>query len=426
MDLKKVFSYYNSHQKSPIPYEIFHKEGWSENDFLEYLGCIEAIRSIMILWDRQKYQKRLRCADKPLSDSYYNKILRIEIYNLEIFFQQFLNEPFSLSEVRRLFKLSLFRKGIRYIPDMYFDYPEEYSLDCTLVYITTEDVRIFLEKVIYCILNNIEPSFDLSEIQREQRLKLLADSGDIKTLKKLANESFKKFMKPNPNIKLDLSHYYRIQQWADIESHNITRLHNQYDWDEDIDDAIKEAEEKIYTPDKILYIHAGNNILCKEYGHHIVSVNGSLPTVNGERVILNINYCLDCRKFFISLSEYEAYREKYPGLLAKFVFVTEKGYDYNVQRSEYSLLSLNGYSARENGLSEKERQEILAAIIDNGIMEKFQVIDHLSLLINTNGRKSHMEAAVIKWSADIDFVRNYNMENQATYKLKEAQKYKRT
>ena len=97
------------------------------------------------------------------------------------------------------------------------------------------------------------------------------------------------------------------------------------------------------------------------------------------------------------------------------------------QRREMSDLKLSGYTVATNeGLSEKERQDLLARLMDNGTFTKGETVRHLSMLIEINGARASMATARKKWAADKVFVMNYRIHEQpkaTVEKVKSGSKY---
>lgn len=77
----------------------------------------------------------------------------------------------------------------------------------------------------------------------------------------------------------------------------------------------------------------------------------------------------------------------------------------------YKQLYILGYSVKEGVLTHEQRQQILAEIIDNGLMGKEQIIRKLQFLVRFNGTKPENHAAKEKWQADILFVSQYTSNN---------------
>ena len=74
-------------------------------------------------------------------------------------------------------------------------------------------------------------------------------------------------------------------------------------------------------------------------------------------------------------------------------------------------------------MSKEERHNLLASLIDNGVMEKHEIIGYLELFVNTNGAKFGMARAVQKWMCDAQFVREYNMDQQETFRISKVERY---
>ena len=69
------------------------------------------------------------------------------------------------------------------------------------------------------------------------------------------------------------------------------------------------------------------------------------------------------------------------------------------------------------------RDDLLMALIENGVMDKYEIIMYLEMFINTNGAKYNMLRAVSKWQNDVEFIRAYNMENQDEYNIDRIERY---
>lgn len=81
-------------------------------------------------------------------------------------------------------------------------------------------------------------------------------------------------------------------------------------------------------------------------------------------------------------------------------------------REEYSFLALAGYTVSKNkGLRAETRQRILSYLMEAGC-SKYEIINHLDMLIEVNGSKANMDSARRKWIEDLDYVREYNIDNQ--------------
>ena len=173
-----------------------------------------------------------------------------------------------------------------------------------------------------------------------------------------------------------------------------------------------------------LYVYSGL-IKCIRDNHMMTCVNALIDTASGETAKLNVNCCLNCNRFYISYDEYERYMAKYKSLLTRIVLVNQNGEStFTNNLAAESILKLCGYSvSQEKGLSQKERQRLLAKIIHAGIVSKPDVIQHLNWLIKMNGKKTGNDIAKEKWEEDLFFVRNLDMNTQTNHKISSVSPY---
>ena len=79
---------------------------------------------------------------------------------------------------------------------------------------------------------------------------------------------------------------------------------------------------------------------------------------------------------------------------------------------EESILAAYGYSVnQQDGLTDEQRQRILSFVIDNGIMDRYECINHLEFCISIRRGKFNMRNAIDKWESDIEFL--YKKEKPA-------------
>jgi hypothetical protein len=165
----------------------------------------------------------------------------------------------------------------------------------------------------------------------------------------------------------------------------------------------------------ILYVYKGF-IKCQRDHHSLTCVNAKVLSKNGKYIYLNVNYCKDCRQFFISYSEYLHYRSMYGILIAKIVMISNGEYSHDIDYlASESPLKLCGYSVSQaEGLTAQARQDLLRELIQLDIIKKPEIIRYLSWFIQMNGQKDGNEIARSKWEADLDYVRDLNVSKQAT------------
>ena len=186
----------------------------------------------------------------------------------------------------------------------------------------------------------------------------------------------------------------------------------------------KSLDKNEWDENSILYIYK-NKTSCHTRKHEMVSATAILTGRNNSEIKLNVEYCLLCKKFYMSYTVYEAYREKYGMLLGKLRMDSASTAEVSdVILSEYSPLKLNGYSVnQQDGYSRKDRQYILSKVIEKGALLKSEVLRYLEYFINMNGRRSGNEIALSKWKEDLEFVLQYKMTEQDEYEIKHIKKY---
>jgi exoribonuclease II len=102
-----------------------------------------------------------------------------------------------------------------------------------------------------------------------------------------------------------------------------------------------------------------------------------------------------------------------------------QGKNGSLSLSKESPLMMCGYTVRESdGLTSKERQLILANIIDRKILSKPRVIDYLQFFVSWRDGNPNMRNACDKWREDLTFVRNYKMDTQRRFSIRSVQRYR--
>ena len=179
-------------------------------------------------------------------------------------------------------------------------------------------------------------------------------------------------------------------------------------------------------PEHVLYVFRGI-LSCERRKHKLEAATGIIATLKGRSVSINVNYCHNCKKYFLSQSEYEHYRDSYGPILGNFSF-----YDYGSDYREgfdglapRSLLNLCGYNVKqESTLTNTDRHLILANVMDRDICSKPKVMSHLQWLIRTHEKNSSMWLACEKWREDLDWVRAYNINRQRRFAIGSVQRYR--
>ena len=174
-----------------------------------------------------------------------------------------------------------------------------------------------------------------------------------------------------------------------------------------------EKEIKFYGGPAILYVFQGT-LACRKKSHHISSATGIVKRITGSEIKLNVNYCAECKRYFINMNEYKYYREIYGALMGRFDFSTFASNNSGFgQMAEESILHLCGYTVnQQDALSSTQRHMILRGIIENGIMAKYRVMEYLQFFINRSVNIKQLSIAREKWEEDLQWVRDYKLQNQ--------------
>lgn len=160
-----------------------------------------------------------------------------------------------------------------------------------------------------------------------------------------------------------------------------------------------------------LLIYKGDN-KCFRGKHEIMPTTARVVARRGHRVDINVNYCYDCHKYFISEPEFFHYRDLY-GIGCKLAIDRESSGYAHFPMAEYSILRLYGYNVGKNDdLSDEERKQILKMLVDHNFVSKPLIIKYLNQFIKMNGSRDNMEDCVSKWTEDLEYVRNLGMDTQ--------------
>lgn len=197
-----------------------------------------------------------------------------------------------------------------------------------------------------------------------------------------------------------------------------------------LDGAENEMQEETQQDDpewgesSVLYVHKGT-IGCQRDNHNVVAATAVLLGKNDRQIEMTVNYCRNCKKFFINYISYVAYRNKY-GILIGNIVLEDEGRNIfsDVVLAEASPLKLCGYSVnQQDGYSKETRWYIISKIIDRGIMSKSEVIKYLEYFISINGKKRGNQLALSKWKEDLKFTLDYDAQNQERHLIDEIKRY---
>ena len=135
-----------------------------------------------------------------------------------------------------------------------------------------------------------------------------------------------------------------------------------------------------------------------------------------EPVYIDIYYSKRQNRYFINNESYQQYRVRYGLPYIHLVQDECDEMDYGNLRQN-SELNLYGYTvAKSAEMTLGERQRLLQQLMDNGLMHKSQIVNHLEWLIHRQSGRITMEDACDCWKEDLKFVKDYRIHSQRKIK----------
>lgn len=115
----------------------------------------------------------------------------------------------------------------------------------------------------------------------------------------------------------------------------------------------------------------------------------------------------------------------YKTILAKIHLISDSTSQLNLATlADESPLRLSGYSVSQGkGLSQKERETLLASLINHNLISKANTIQYLNWFIQMNGQRSGNSLAKEKWESDLIFVRKLNQAVQPSHAISQVVPY---
>ena len=163
---------------------------------------------------------------------------------------------------------------------------------------------------------------------------------------------------------------------------------------------------------------------CMHNNHHIEDVKAvfttisSLGTVN--KITIPAGYCSTCNMYFIMESTYKKIKKSGIPICRT---VDEKNYlknnisgmHYNGLASESVLMQFGYNVSQKDDLPAEQRRRILAAIVDNGVLKRNEVISYLDYFINQRKNQKNKDGslrykdAMDKWRMDRAWINKYKL-----------------
>ena len=161
----------------------------------------------------------------------------------------------------------------------------------------------------------------------------------------------------------------------------------------------------------------GDRSSCMHEDHTTEELLVSIDFVkkNGDivKVETMASYCEKCNLFFMRQHDYRLMKAK-AGNARMLCQETEREKYCNFSKydlNDHSILNVYGYTVNAtDDLSDKQRQEILANIVDREILTKDRVAAYLAYFIRlSENRSSDLSVAIDKWNRDRKFILDYKV-----------------
>lgn len=171
----------------------------------------------------------------------------------------------------------------------------------------------------------------------------------------------------------------------------------------------------LFSSESKVPIYVCSRINCDEIEHDTEEMIGHAKNkLTNKDVSFTVTYCYNCDKFYALDIVVEKLLNM--NIIIDVCMYPDVGDGSSFGRyDERSILRANGYTVSSNShLTSEMRQNILANIIDCGIMTRNQIIYHLRGLIELRllQYSKDFSSAISKWRSDIDFVATYKTPEQ--------------
>ena len=172
---------------------------------------------------------------------------------------------------------------------------------------------------------------------------------------------------------------------------------------------IENRPNDMLTPQDILV--RVQTLKCSVKSHKAKNMKVECRLLNSsghiQTAVIPVAFCPECGKYYILDSEYRKTRKK--GII--LCQITEEGIDKkNIEQavlSESPLFTMGYHVNSHYNLSQVQRWKILESIIDEEILSKDEVVEHIDRFIDQNKYKSSAARARLKWKIDQEHIAGY-------------------
>ncbi len=164
---------------------------------------------------------------------------------------------------------------------------------------------------------------------------------------------------------------------------------------------IKELDKPIYIFDML------SNTVCSREKHNVSTVRVYVPKLSDlSKIDLPVHYCEDCQRYMIGRHTLSQFDKAYKKILVRRIKMDDPDSVFSEFDLE-SMLHQYGYNVVEGELTEDERHELLAMLLDTGKMTNFEICSRIEQNLNLFQGRPGYESAAAKWSDDLLFLETY-------------------
>ena len=180
------------------------------------------------------------------------------------------------------------------------------------------------------------------------------------------------------------------------------------------DNVAEKVKNRDITIVGVTTIVLNDNRKCTNNNHDIVGLDANIRIVqpNGEILIYKIPaaYCKECDTYFVLKKDFKIAKSN-GKILCPVIDLTQEGKSKNKGKNLYSSESRIhqlGYNVqRGSNYTKEQRQSILANIIENTNISKYEIESCIIRPMTQHKSQSNYTDAVSAWQEDLEFVRNY-------------------
>lgn len=166
----------------------------------------------------------------------------------------------------------------------------------------------------------------------------------------------------------------------------------------------------------ITAIVLSDNRKCTNNNHAIIDLNAILRIGQSDGKVIKFTipaaYCEICDTYFVLKKDYKN-AKKYGTILCPVIDMTvqnSKKKSKNILFTSESRIHQLGYNVKHsNGYTKEQRQLILANILENTNISKYEIESCILRPMMQHKNQSNYFDAVLAWQEDLEFIKNYEL-----------------